>query len=65
VTIPENVDAIQSMILDDRRISAKKIAGNLVISQERVRYIIHELLDIRKLSAKWVPKCLHADQNRD
>jgi hypothetical protein len=27
VTVPENVDATHSMILDDRRISAKKIAS--------------------------------------
>ena len=26
--------------------------------------IIHEDLDMRKLSAKWVPKCLNADQKR-
>jgi hypothetical protein len=27
--------------------------------------MIHEILDMRKLSAKWVPKCLNADQKRD
>jgi len=26
--------------------------------------IVHEDLDMRKLSAKWVPKCLNADQER-
>jgi hypothetical protein len=31
VTIPENVDAIHSIILDDRRISAKNIAETLSI----------------------------------
>jgi hypothetical protein len=64
VTTPENVDAIHSMILDDQRISAKRIAGILAISRERVGYI-HEILDIRKLSANWVPKCLKADQKLD
>jgi hypothetical protein len=34
VTIPENVDAIHCMILDDRRISTKKIAETLAISRE-------------------------------
>jgi hypothetical protein len=65
VTIPENMDAINSMILDGRRISAKKIAETLAISRERVGCIIHEILDIRKLSAKWVPRCLNADQKHD
>jgi transposase len=65
VTIPENMDAIHSMLLDDRRISTKKTSETLAISRERVGYIIHEILDMRKLSAKWVPKCLYADQKRD
>jgi hypothetical protein len=65
VTIPENVDAIHSMILDERGISAKKIAQTLAISRERVGSIIHEILDMRKLLAKWVPKRLNADQKHD
>jgi hypothetical protein len=65
VTIPENMDAIHSMILDDRRMSAKKIVETLMISEERVGCIIHKILDMRKLSAKWVPKCLNADQKHD
>jgi hypothetical protein len=40
------------MILDDRRLSSKKIAKILAISRERVDYIIHVILDMRKLSAK-------------
>jgi transposase len=65
VTIPENLDAIHSMILNGRRISAKKIAETLTISRERVGYTIHEILDMRKFSAKWVPRCLNADQKCD
>jgi len=50
--------------LEDRRISAKPIAEQLGISRELVRSTIHEDLEKRKLSAKWVPKCLNADQKR-
>jgi len=50
--------------LEDRRILAKSIAEKLGISHERVGSIIHEVLDMRKLSAKWIPKCLKADQKR-
>ena len=49
--------------MEDRRISAKSIAEQLEISRERVGSIIHADLDMVKLSAKWVPKCLNADQN--
>ena len=62
VTTPEIIDQIHQLILEDRRISAKSIAEQLDISRERVGSIIHEDLDMRKLSAKWVPKCLNRDQ---
>jgi hypothetical protein len=55
VTIPENVDVILSMFLDDRRTSAKEMAEILAISRGYI-------LNMRKLSAKRVPKCLNAVQ---
>ena len=62
VTTPEIIDQIHEISLEDRRISAKSIAEQLGISHERVGSIIHEDLDMRKLSVKWVPKCLNANQ---
>jgi len=50
------------MILADQRISAKEIEETLEISWECVRFTTHDVLDIRKLSAKWVPKCLSVYQ---
>jgi len=63
VTTPETIDQIHELILEDRRISAKSIDEQLGTSRERVGSIIHEDLDTRKLSAKWVPKCQNAEQN--
>jgi len=60
VTTPVIIDQIHELILEDCRISAKLIAEQLRISRERVGSIIHEDMDMRKLSAKWVPKCLSA-----
>ena len=62
VTTPEIINKIHELILEDRRISAKSIAQQLGISRKRIGSIIHEDLDMRKFSAKWVPKCLNADQ---
>jgi transposase len=45
-TIPENVEEINSMIVDDRIISAEKTAETVAMSRERVGYIIQEILDI-------------------
>ena len=43
VTIPEIIDQIHELILEDHRISAKSIAEQLGISCEWVGYIIHEV----------------------
>jgi len=64
VTTSEIIDHIHELILEDRRNSAKSIAEQLGISHKWFGSIIHENLDMRKLSAKWVPKCLNADQKR-
>jgi len=64
VTTREIIDEIHELIFEDRRISAKSIAEQLGISSERVVSIIHEDMCMGKLSAKWVPKCLNADQKR-
>jgi len=64
VTTPEIIDQFHELILEDRRMSAKSTAEQLGILRERFGSIIHEDLDMRKLPAKWVPKCLNADQKR-
>ena len=64
MTTPESIDQLRELILEDRRISVKSVAEKLGISRERVGSIIHEDLDMRKLSAKWVPKYLNTDQKR-
>ena len=64
VTTPDIIDQIHHLILEDSGSSAKLIDEQLGISRQWVGPIIHEDLDMRKLSAKWVPKCLNADQKR-
>jgi len=62
VTNPDNIHQIHELILEDHRILAKSIAEQLGISHEWVGSNIHEDLNMRKLSVKWVPKCLNTDQ---
>jgi len=61
VNTPEIIDQIHELILEDHRISAKSIAEELGISCEQVGSVIREDLNMQKLSAKWVPKCLNTD----
>ena len=62
VTTLEITDQIHELILEDCQIVAKSVAEQLGISRAWVGSIIHEDLDMRKLSTKWVPKCLNTDQ---
>ena len=62
MTTQEIIDQTLELIFEESRISAKSITEQLGISRERVGPIIHEDFEIRKLSTKWVPKCLNADQ---
>jgi hypothetical protein len=62
--IPEIINQIHEVNLEDGRTSSKSIAEQLGVSSERVASIVNENFDTRKLSAKWVQKLLNADQNR-
>jgi len=64
VTTLQIIYQIHELILEDGRISAKSIAEQLGISREWVGSIINEDLDIRKFSAKWVPKRLNENKKR-
>jgi histone-lysine N-methyltransferase SETMAR len=63
-TTPEMVDKVHDLMLNDRRLKASEIAEAVGISKERVLYILHEELDMRKLSARWVPRLLTMEQKR-
>ena len=62
VATPEITDQIHELILEDCQRSTKSIAQQLGFSREQVGSIIHVDLDMQKFSAKWVAKCLNADQ---
>ena len=59
VTTPEVIDQIHKLILENPQILAKSIAEQLGNSHEWDGSIIHEDLDMRKLSRKGVSKCLN------
>ena len=63
-TTPEIIHQVHDIVLDDRRVKVKEIADVLGISKERVGYILHKELNMRKLCARWVPHLLTIDQKR-
>jgi transposase len=64
-TTPEIIEQVHDMILDDRRMEVREIAETIGILKERVRYILHKELDMKKLCVRWVPRLLTADQKRN
>ena len=64
VTTEEMINKIHDIALNDRRVKLSEIADIVHISKERVGNILHEHLDMRKLSARWVPRLLTIDQKR-
>jgi transposase len=61
---PEIIGQVHDMVVDDRRMKVREIAETIGISKERVGYILHEELDMKKLCARWLPRLLTADQKR-
>jgi len=58
----ENIRAVTRLIAEDRRVSVKTIASEVGISYGSAQQIITDHLEYRKVSARWVPRLLNADQ---
>ena len=64
-TTEDNVKRIHDLVLVDRRLKVREITETVGISQDCVDHILHEILDMRKLSARWVPRLLTPDNKRN
>ena len=62
VATPEMVNKVHDIVMTDRRVTERYIASKTGISQERVHSILTENLEMKKLSARWVPRLLTVDQ---
>ena len=57
-TSEEMCQKLESLILADRRMNVSRLAEDTGISTGAVWTIIHEKLDMSKVSARWVPRML-------
>ncbi|XP_071044612.1 protein GVQW3-like [Parasteatoda tepidariorum] len=64
VVNPENIIKIHKIVIGHRKVKLHDIADALNISKERVGFILHEHLFMRKLFSKWVPRVLTVDQKQ-
>ncbi|XP_048253205.1 histone-lysine N-methyltransferase SETMAR-like [Haliotis rufescens] len=62
VTNDQTSEAVRQLVVKNRRMKVPEMAKALDISEGSVHTILHDRLGMRKLSARWVPKCLSDDQ---
>ena len=62
VTTDVKIEAVNAHIMRDGRITVKRLAEILTISESTVLRIIHDKLGMKKLSARWIPRLLTAEQ---
>jgi len=63
-TSQENIDLVEHIVLDDRRLKVKEIAKLSNLSETTVWRIVHDHLNMSKVSARWVPSNLSAVQKQ-
>ncbi|XP_071092643.1 histone-lysine N-methyltransferase SETMAR-like [Haliotis cracherodii] len=62
VTNDQTSEAVRQLVVKDRQMKVSEMAKALDISEGSVHTILHDRLGMKKLSARWVPKCLSDDQ---
>lgn len=58
----ETIDATQKLVYADRRIKVKEIEAALGIGRHAIFEILHDHLNLSKISARWVPRLLTQEQ---
>ncbi|XP_023236182.1 uncharacterized protein LOC111635452 [Centruroides sculpturatus] len=62
--MPEMVEKIHKMVLDDSQLKVRELADMVGISKSAVHRILTENLDMRKLCARWVLRLLTMGQKQ-
>lgn len=58
VTTPEMIQKIHKIVLEDRRVKVTEIDETVKMSTECLRNVLHNLLGVQKLCARWVLRLL-------
>ena len=63
-TNAEIAKQVHRIVLSDRKVKLRELTEAVGISKERAGYILHDVLEMKKLSARWVPRLLTIDQKQ-
>ena len=55
VVVPETIDAVHQLILQDRHVTYREVETTLVISRTSIHSILHEHLTVKKICSFWIP----------
>ncbi|KYN01329.1 hypothetical protein ALC62_07948 [Cyphomyrmex costatus] len=59
------VKKVLDIVISDRRLKLREIVEIVGISEERIFFhILHEILGIKKLTSRWVPRLLTVENKR-
>ena len=64
VITDENVQAVEKLVLEDRRSTVASLAMTTGISVGSVATILHEHLGLSKVCARWVPRMLTTEMKQ-
>ena len=63
-TDEEICNEVRDLVYSDRRLKVKELANALHFSHGSISTTLHDLLDMHKLTAHWVPKSLSDEQRQ-
>ena len=64
VVVPETIDAVRQLILQDRYVTYRKIETTSGISGTNIHSIWHEHLTVKKICSRWIPHNLSIAQKK-
>ena len=62
--VPENIDAVRELIMQDRHVTYREIEASLGISSTSIHSILHGHLAVKKVCSRWIPHNLTVAQKK-
>ncbi|XP_037959406.1 histone-lysine N-methyltransferase SETMAR-like [Teleopsis dalmanni] len=62
--VPENIDAVRELIMQDRHVIYREIEASLGISPISIHSILHKHLVVKKVCSRWIPHNLTIVQKK-
>ena len=61
VVTPGDIAGVETIVKENRRVTVNEIAAHLDMSHGSAHYIVHDVRQFHKMSARWLPRQLTAE----